>query len=99
MSGEEQKKKIEIRIYRERWDSYNQNSIFQKNQRSVYRKWKRSGDSVVNCEIRNPDATADFWPSIWSVLLDHTEGVCFNIVAKKCENITPMTAIKIEIIA
>ena len=63
-----------IRRYRERWDQYNQNSTIKKNQRSVYRKWECSRDSVVNREILNLDATADLRRSIWSTPVDHTVG-------------------------
>ena len=49
-------------------------------------KWERSEDSVVNLEIPNSDATADFWRRIWSASVDHTEGF-----------ITPITAIKIGV--
>ena len=41
-----------IRRFRERWNRYNQNGIFQKTN-GVYKG--RSEDSIVNREIPNPD--------------------------------------------
>ncbi|XP_039757945.1 uncharacterized protein LOC120632205 [Pararge aegeria] len=84
-----------IRRYKERYDRYHQNSIFQRDQRKVYRNWEQSGASVPDGEPPTSDAMSDFWRSIWSAPVCHTNGIWMNVVREKCAAVEPMIPITI----
>lgn len=86
-----------IRRYRERVDRFQQNRLFQSDQRKVYRKWEETNPRAS--DTQPPDATAmtDFWRSIWSVPVGHTEGSWMSVVERECESIEPMGAVTISL--
>ncbi|XP_063377562.1 uncharacterized protein LOC134664747 [Cydia fagiglandana] len=85
-----------IRRYRERVDRFQQNRLFQSDQRKMYRKWEETNLRTSDSQL--PDATVmnDFWRSIWSVPVGHTEGSWMSVVERECESIEPMGAVTIS---
>jgi hypothetical protein len=77
-------------------DRYQQNRLFQSDQRKVYRKWE--GTDLRMSDAQQPDATAmvDFWRSISSVPVEHTEGEWMSVVERECKCIKPMETVTIS---
>ncbi|XP_075985622.1 uncharacterized protein LOC142982823 [Anticarsia gemmatalis] len=85
-----------IKRYKKRVARYTQNRMFQSDQKWIYRDWERSDQSVGNMGLPDADSTNTFWRSIWSVPVDHTEGVWMREVERACEPVERMPAINIE---
>ena len=84
-----------IRRYKERIDRYHQNRLFQSDQRKLYRNWERSRECMSNGELPNSDAMSNFWRSIWSAPIIHTDGVWMSIVKEKCAMVEQMVPVSI----
>ncbi|RVE43610.1 hypothetical protein evm_011730 [Chilo suppressalis] len=65
-------------------------------QRKVYRKWEEINQSVTNEPLPDTTAMTNFWRSIWSVPVEHTESDWIDVVERECESIEPMKPISIN---
>ncbi|CAB3260828.1 unnamed protein product [Arctia plantaginis] len=85
-----------IRRYKKRTDRYNQNRMFQRNEKWVYRKWEEPDPCVGDRHLPDENVTNTFWRNIWSVPVTHIEGDWLQDVRRSCESITPMEPVKID---
>ncbi|XP_045770460.1 uncharacterized protein LOC123870988 [Maniola jurtina] len=85
-----------IRRFRKRIDRASQNRMFQSDQRKMYRNWERPRGCMVDGELPTPDSTSDFWRSIWSAPIDHTEGEWMNVVRDQCATVVEMNPVTIS---
>ncbi|CAG4987526.1 unnamed protein product [Parnassius apollo] len=83
-----------IRRYTERSTRFNQNRLFQSDQKRLYKSLERPMVSGTGPVPNQADPVA-FWRSLWSEPVNHNEGPWTDIVASQCAGITPMDPVTI----
>ncbi|CAG5058160.1 unnamed protein product [Parnassius apollo] len=78
-----------IRRYTERSTRFNQNRLFQSDQKRLYKSLERPIVSGTGPAPNQADTVA-FWRSLWSEPVNHNEGPWTEVVASQCAGITPM---------
>ncbi|CAG4944407.1 unnamed protein product [Parnassius apollo] len=78
-----------IRRYTERSTRFNQNRLFQSDQKRLYESLERPMVSGTG-PARNQADTVAFWRGLWSEPVNHSEGPWTEVVASQCAGITPM---------
>ncbi|CAG4979259.1 unnamed protein product [Parnassius apollo] len=78
-----------IRRYTERSTRFNQNSLFQSDQKRLYESLERPMVSGTGPAPNQADTVA-FWRGLWSEPVNHSEGPWTEVVASQCAGITPM---------
>ncbi|CAG5057614.1 unnamed protein product [Parnassius apollo] len=78
-----------IRRYTERSTRFNQNRLFQSDQKRLYKSLERPMVSGTG-PVPNQADTVAFWRSLWSEPVNHNEGPWTEVVASQCAGITPM---------
>ncbi|CAG5017181.1 unnamed protein product [Parnassius apollo] len=78
-----------IRRYTERSTRFNQNRLFQSDQKRLYKSLERPIVSGTGPAPNQADMVA-FWRSLWSESVNHNEGPWTEVVASQCASITPM---------
>ncbi|CAG4951148.1 unnamed protein product [Parnassius apollo] len=78
-----------IRRYTERSTRFNQNRLFQSDQKRLYKSLERPIVSGTGPAPNQADMVA-FWRSLWSEPVNHNEGPWTEVVASQCASITPM---------
>ncbi|CAG5034421.1 unnamed protein product [Parnassius apollo] len=78
-----------IRRYTERSTRFNQNRLFQSNQKGLYESLERPMVSGTGPAPNQADTVA-FWRGLWSEPVNHSEGPWTEVVASQCAGITPM---------
>ncbi|CAG4930371.1 unnamed protein product [Parnassius apollo] len=78
-----------IRRYTERSTRFNQNRLFQSDQKRLYKSLERPMVSGTGPAPNQADTVA-FWRSLWSEPVNHNEGPWTKVVASQCAGITPM---------
>ncbi|CAG5001610.1 unnamed protein product [Parnassius apollo] len=78
-----------IRRYTERSTRFNQNRLFQSDQKRLYESLERPMVSGTGPAPGQADTVA-FWRGLWSEPVNHSEGPWTEIVASQCAGITPM---------
>ncbi|CAG4990135.1 unnamed protein product [Parnassius apollo] len=78
-----------IRRYTERSTRFNQNRLFQSDQKRLYKSLKRRMVSGTGSALNQTDTVA-FWRSLWSEPINHSEGPWTEVMASQCASITPM---------
>ncbi|CAG4972120.1 unnamed protein product [Parnassius apollo] len=78
-----------IRRFAERSKRFNQNRLFQSDQKRLYKSLERP---EVCGAGPGPDQanTVAFWRGLWSEPVNHSEGPWTEVVASQCASITPM---------
>ncbi|CAG5028587.1 unnamed protein product [Parnassius apollo] len=78
-----------IRRFTERSRRFNQNRLFQSDQKRLYKSLERP---EVCGAGPGPDQanTVAFWRGLWSEPVNHSEGSWTEVVASQCASITPM---------
>ncbi|CAG5059969.1 unnamed protein product [Parnassius apollo] len=78
-----------IRRFTERSRRFNQNRLFQSDQRRLYKSLERP---EVCGAGPGPDQsnTVAFWRGLWSEPVNHSEGPWTEVVASQCASVTPM---------
>ncbi|CAG5038982.1 unnamed protein product [Parnassius apollo] len=78
-----------IRRFTERSRRFNQNRLFQSDQKRLYKSLERP---EVCGAGPGPDQanTVAFWRDLWSEPVNHSEGPWTEVVASQCASITPM---------
>ncbi|CAG5006088.1 unnamed protein product [Parnassius apollo] len=83
-----------IRRYTERSTLFNQNHLFQSDQKRLYKSLERPMVSGTG-PVPNQADTVAFWRSLWSEPVNHNEGPWTEVVASQCAGITPMDPVTI----
>ncbi|CAG4986067.1 unnamed protein product [Parnassius apollo] len=83
-----------IRRYTERFTWFNQNRLFQSDQKRLYKSLERPMVSGTG-PVTNQADTVAFWRSLWSEPVNHNEGLWTEVVASQCAGITPMDPVTI----
>ncbi|CAG4960694.1 unnamed protein product [Parnassius apollo] len=83
-----------IRRYIERSTRFNQNRLFQSDQKRLYKSLERPMVSGTG-PVPNQADTVAFWRSLWSEPVNHNEGPWTEVVASQCAGITPMDPVTI----
>ncbi|CAG4968575.1 unnamed protein product [Parnassius apollo] len=83
-----------IRQYTERSTRFNQNRLFQSDQKRLYKSLERPIVSGTG-PAPNQDDMVAFWRSLWSEPVNHNEGPWTEVVASQCAGITPMDPVVI----
>ncbi|CAG4949804.1 unnamed protein product [Parnassius apollo] len=83
-----------IRRYTERSTRFNQNRLFQSDQKRLYKSLERPIVSGTGPAPNQADTVA-FWRSLWSEPVNHNEGPWTEVVASQCASITPMDPVTI----
>ncbi|CAG5055574.1 unnamed protein product [Parnassius apollo] len=78
-----------IRRYTERSTRFNQNRLFQSDQKWLYKSLERPMVSGTG-PVPNHANMVAFWRSLWSEPVNHNEGPWTEVVASQCAGITPM---------
>ncbi|CAG5037574.1 unnamed protein product [Parnassius apollo] len=78
-----------IRRYTERSTRFNQNRLFQSDQKRLYESLERPIVSGTGPAPNQADTVA-FWRGLWSEPVNHSEGPWTEVVASQCASITPM---------
>ncbi|CAG4931390.1 unnamed protein product [Parnassius apollo] len=78
-----------IRRYTERSTRFNQNRLFQSDQKRLYESLERPMVSGTGPAPNQADTVA-FWRGLWSEPVNHSEGPWTEVVASQCAGITPM---------
>ncbi|CAG5008139.1 unnamed protein product [Parnassius apollo] len=78
-----------IRRYTERSTRFNQNRLFQRDQKRLYESLERPMVSGTGPAPNQADTVA-FWRGLWSEPVNHSEGPWTEVVASQCAGITPM---------
>ncbi|CAG4983479.1 unnamed protein product [Parnassius apollo] len=78
-----------IRRYTERSTLFNQNRLFQSDQKRLCKSLERPIVSGTGPAPNQADMVA-FWRSLWSEPVNHNEGPWTEVVASQCASITPM---------
>ncbi|CAG4967846.1 unnamed protein product [Parnassius apollo] len=78
-----------IRRYTERSTRFNQNRLFQSDQKRLYKSLERPIVSGTGPAPNQADMVA-FWRSLWSEPVNHNEGPWTEVVASQYASITPM---------
>ncbi|CAG4940683.1 unnamed protein product [Parnassius apollo] len=84
-----------IRRYTERSTQFNQNRLFQSDQKRLYKSLERPIVSGTGPAPNQADTVA-FWHSLWSEPVNHNEGLWTEVVASQCVGITPMDPVIIK---
>ncbi|CAG5054115.1 unnamed protein product [Parnassius apollo] len=85
-----------IRRYTERSTRFNQNRLFQSDQKRLYKSLERPIVSGTGPAPNQADTVA-FWRSLWSELINHNEGPWTEVVANQCAGITSMDPVIITL--
>ncbi|CAG5036352.1 unnamed protein product [Parnassius apollo] len=83
-----------IRRYTERSTGFNQNRLFQGDQKRLYKSLERPMVSGTG-PVPNQADTLAFWRSLWSEPVKHNEGPWTEVVASQCAGITPLDPVTI----
>ncbi|CAG4949798.1 unnamed protein product [Parnassius apollo] len=83
-----------IRRYTERSTRFNQNRLFQSDQKRLYKSLERPMVSGTGPVPNQADMVA-FWRGLWSEPVNHNEGPWTEVVASQCAGITPMDPVTI----
>ncbi|CAG5032651.1 unnamed protein product [Parnassius apollo] len=83
-----------IRRYTERSTRFNQNRLFQSDQKRLYKSLERPIVSGTGPAPNQADTVA-FWRSLWSEPVNHNEGPWTEVVVSQCAGITPMDPVTI----
>ncbi|CAG5037853.1 unnamed protein product [Parnassius apollo] len=83
-----------IRRYTERSTRFNQNRLFQSDQKRLYKSLERPMVSGT-APVPNQADTVAFWRGLWSEPVNHNEGPWTEVVASQCAGITPMDPVTI----
>ncbi|CAG5058876.1 unnamed protein product [Parnassius apollo] len=75
--------------YTERSTRFNQNRLFQSDQKRLYESLERPMESGTGPAPNQADTVA-FWRGLWSEPVNHSEGPWTEVVASQCAGITPM---------
>ncbi|CAG5055759.1 unnamed protein product [Parnassius apollo] len=78
-----------IRRYTEKSTRFNQNRLFQSDQKRLYESLERPMVSGTGPAPNQADTVA-FWRGLWSEPVNHSEGPWTEVVASQCAGITPM---------
>ncbi|CAG4955144.1 unnamed protein product [Parnassius apollo] len=78
-----------IRRYTERSTRFNQNRLFQSDQKKLYASLERPIVSGTGPAPNQADTVA-FWRGLWSEPVNHSDGPRTEVVASQCAGITPM---------
>ncbi|CAG5046421.1 unnamed protein product [Parnassius apollo] len=78
-----------IRRYTEKSTRFNQNRLFQSDQKRLYESLERPMVSRTGSAPNQADTVA-FWRGLWSEPVNHSEGPWTEVVASQCAGITPM---------
>ncbi|CAG5052455.1 unnamed protein product [Parnassius apollo] len=78
-----------IRRYTERSTRFNQNRLYQSDQKRLYESLERPMISGTGPAPNQADTEA-FWRGLWSEPVNHSEGPWTEVVASQCAGITPM---------
>ncbi|CAG5058142.1 unnamed protein product [Parnassius apollo] len=78
-----------IRRYTERSTRFNQNRLFQSDQKRLYESLERPMVSGTGPAPNQADTVA-FWRGLWSEPVNHSEGPWTEVAASQCAGITPM---------
>ncbi|CAG5024933.1 unnamed protein product [Parnassius apollo] len=78
-----------IRRYTERSTRFNQNRLFQSDQKRLYESLERPMVSGTGPAPNQADTVA-FWRGLWLEPVNHSEGPWTEVVASQCAGITPM---------
>ncbi|CAG4948980.1 unnamed protein product [Parnassius apollo] len=78
-----------IRRYTERSTRFNQNRLFQSDQKRLYESLERPMVSGTGAAPNQAD-TIEFWRGLWSEPVNHSEGPWTEVVASQCASMTPM---------
>ncbi|CAG5001075.1 unnamed protein product [Parnassius apollo] len=81
-----------IQRYTERSTRFNQNRLFQSDQKRLYESLERPMASGTGPAPNQAD-TVTFWRGLWSEPVNHSEGSWTEVVASQCASITPMDPI------
>ncbi|CAG5003173.1 unnamed protein product [Parnassius apollo] len=81
-----------IRRYTERSTRFNQNRLFQSDQKRLYESLERPMVSGTGPAPNQADTVA-FWRGLWSEPVNHSEGPWTEVVASQCAGITPMNPV------
>ncbi|CAG4974926.1 unnamed protein product [Parnassius apollo] len=81
-----------IRRYTERSTRFNQNLLFQSDQKMLYKSLERPMVSGTGSAL-NQAETVTFWRDLWSEPVNHSEGPWMKVVPGQCASITPMDAV------
>ncbi|CAG4951360.1 unnamed protein product [Parnassius apollo] len=83
-----------IRRYTERSTRFNQNRLFQSDQKRLYKSLERLIVSGTGPAPNQTDTVA-FWRSLWSEPVNHNEGPWTAVVVSQCTGITLMDPVTI----
>ncbi|CAG5015386.1 unnamed protein product [Parnassius apollo] len=83
-----------IRRYTERSTRFNQNRLFQSDQKRLYESLERPMVSGTGPAPNQADTVA-FWRGLWSEPVNHSEGLWTEVVASQCAGITAMDPVTI----
>ncbi|CAG5033062.1 unnamed protein product [Parnassius apollo] len=83
-----------IRRYTERSTRFNQNRLFQSDQKRLNKSLERPIVSGTGASPNQADTVA-FWRSLWSEPVNHNEGPWTEVVVSQCTGITPMDPVTI----
>ncbi|CAG4954429.1 unnamed protein product [Parnassius apollo] len=83
-----------IRRYTERSTQFNKNRLFQSDQKRLFKSLERPMVSETGPAPNQADTVA-FWRGLWSEPINHSEGLCTEVVASQCASITPMDPVTI----
>ncbi|CAG5031445.1 unnamed protein product [Parnassius apollo] len=78
-----------IRRYTEKSTRFNQNRLFQSDQKRLYKSLERPMVSGTGLAPNQADNVA-FWRGLWSEPINHSEGPWTEVVASQCASITPI---------
>ncbi|CAG5038568.1 unnamed protein product [Parnassius apollo] len=78
-----------IRRYTERSTRFNQNRLFQSDQKRLYESLERPMVSGTGPAPNQADTVA-FWRGLWSEPVNHSEGPWTEVMTSQCAGITPM---------
>ncbi|CAG5024723.1 unnamed protein product [Parnassius apollo] len=78
-----------IRRFTERSTRFNQNRLFQSDQKRLYKSLERP-EVCGTGPVPNQANTVAFWRGLWSEPVNHSEGPWTEVVASQCARITPM---------
>ncbi|CAG4933302.1 unnamed protein product [Parnassius apollo] len=81
-----------IRRYTERSPRFNQNRLFQSDQKRLYEPLERPMVIGMGPAPNQADTVA-FWRGLWSEPFNHSEGPWTEVVASQCASITPMNPV------
>ncbi|CAG5024035.1 unnamed protein product [Parnassius apollo] len=83
-----------IRRYTERLTRFNQNRLFQSDQKRPYESFERPMVRGTGPAPNQANSVA-FWRGLWSEPINHTEGPWTEVVASQCASIMPMEPVAI----